>query len=99
MIFGYIAVGVVVQLVFYRLASLGEWPLVKRRAVCTLLVLLHLAVIPDYFVPQPVPGEVCGLPVLGIYLACWIYGIGATLVTHLITGIYRYAGRHGTAGR
>lgn len=94
MIFGFIAVGIVVQLLFYWLATLGELPTVKQRAVCATLVLLHLTVFPHYFMPEPDPEQVCGMPVLGTYLAFWVFGIAATFITHLITEIFRYAQAH-----
>jgi len=51
----------------------------------------HFFVFPRFFHPDPDPNGInCGLPILGITLAFWILGGGATIVVH---AIYYFARR------
>ena len=83
------------QIAFYALAEYGEGRRVKRGAVGATLIVLHGAVFPDYFIPRDMPEGGCGMPVFGVYMAFWIFGIGSAVLIHLLTGILRHLRRPG----
>ena len=66
----------------------------KERTTCTVLMVLHAAVFPAYFLPEAGGGNGCGMPVLATYGIFWILGTGSTLVIHLLTGIIRHRNDH-----
>src|SRR5690349_10193669 len=58
---------------------------VKKLKVFVLLLLLacHLFVFPKLFYPKLPPGAVCGMPIVGVILAFWIFGSLITTLTHV----------------
>jgi ABC-type Co2+ transport system permease subunit len=60
--------------------NLKNW---KYLLLCVLLA-FYIFILPSYFIPDnPTNEPICGMPVLGITLAIWIFGFWATLLTHL----------------
>ncbi len=56
----------------------------KSIAFATLLM-GHLFILPQFFFPEPDPNGInCGMPVLGITLAFWVIGGGATVLMHIL---------------
>lgn len=53
--------------------------------VLLILLTLYIFILPSFFYPPPPPeGKyVCGMPILGITLAFWIFGSGSALITYL----------------
>jgi hypothetical protein len=48
------------------------------------LILAHAFIFPPYFFPViEDDGIRCGMPLLGVTLAFWIFGIPATILTHV----------------
>ena len=93
MILGFIGVCGLVQIAFYALAAQGEWSKGKQRAICATQIVLHAAVFPDFFIPETLPENTCGMPALSIYMIFWIFGIGSAVIIHLLSGLLRYS-RH-----
>lgn len=59
----------------------------KHASVFIFLPILigHFFILPKYFYPEPDPDGVnCGMPILGVTLAFWIFGGGIASGTHLI---------------
>ena len=56
------------------------------KVILFLLILLaYLFILPQVFSPEYEPGGInCGMPILGIYIAFWIFGGGSAILIHLI---------------
>ncbi|WP_298153858.1 hypothetical protein [Flavobacterium sp.] len=76
----------------------------QRMRISTLWVLLFVMLIYGIALPYTLyqiqfadepEGPRCGLPVLGMYGACWIFGGGSALFTHLCYRLVRGALRNG----
>lgn len=72
--------------IFLDKFNLMNW---KYLFLCVFLA-LYIFVLPGYFIPNnPTNEPRCGMPALGITLAFWIFGCGATLLAHLAYSIIR----------
>lgn len=61
--------------------SLKVW----KYLILGISLVAYIFVLPSYFIPDNPNNEPrCGMPALGITLAFWIFGCGATLFAHLI---------------
>jgi hypothetical protein len=72
------------QIVLYRL--LDKLGFKYGKSMLFLVILIgHFVVFPPYFYPKPNPDRVaCGLPVLGVMLAFWIFGAGVSTIIHVL---------------
>ena len=62
----------------------------KPIAFATLLLIGHLFILPQFFFPEPDPNGIhCGMPELGITLAFWVIGGGATVLIHALYFLLR----------
>lgn len=52
--------------------------------VLGVFIISHLLLFPKLFIPEPLPGEDCGNPILGIYLMFIIFGVGLSIATHFV---------------
>ncbi|PSR56161.1 hypothetical protein AHMF7605_22975 [Adhaeribacter arboris] len=53
--------------------------------ILTLILVGHFFIFPKYFYPEPnSDGVNCGMPVLGITFAFWVFGSAITLLVHSI---------------
>ena len=89
MILQFITACGLVQLAFYILGSRGEGAWYKRQAIGATMFCLHAAVFPDYFLPEDLESNGCGVPVFATYAVFWIFGIGSAMVIHLLAGLIR----------
>jgi hypothetical protein len=89
MIAVFILVISLVQIGLYYLSRTSK--LRWLRPVILLAVLsCHVFVFPRLFYPAPsIDGTNCGMPVLGITLAFWIFGTVAAITTHFTWSLIR----------
>ncbi|WP_018343615.1 hypothetical protein [Cytophaga aurantiaca] len=60
---------------------------IKIPSYIILIILLvgHLFIFPKFFYPEPNPnGADCGMPILGITLAFWLFGTIAAVLSHFL---------------
>jgi len=56
-----------------------------RTYILIALILSHVFIFPPFFFPTYDTDEPqCGMPILGITLAFWVFGISATVFTHVL---------------
>lgn len=74
----------VVQLAMYFLNDKYKTKL-PNFVILLILLICYFLVFPGLFYPEPSPDGInCGLPILGITLAFWIFGTIAGIGTHII---------------
>ena len=74
--------------------NLSKW----KYLLLAIGLILDFFVLPDYFMPEYKEGELrCGMPVLGLYLAFWIFGGGSIILTHIVYLIVKKISKEKTA--
>ena len=68
---------------------------IKKEFLSTIILFGILAcyyfILPKMFYPEPrTDGINCGLPILGLTFAFWIFGSIAALITHIIWVIWKF---------
>ncbi|WP_281337296.1 hypothetical protein [Flavobacterium eburneipallidum] len=54
-----------------------------KYLVFGLILILHLFVLPNFFIPKYKEGEFrCGMPIMAIYMVFWFIGGGLTIIFH-----------------
>ena len=74
----------IAQLVLYMISNKLN---VRHGRIIILVSILigYVFLFPQYSFPIPNPDGVnCGMPILGINLAFWTFGVGLTSITHYI---------------
>jgi hypothetical protein len=82
MILLFIIAASILQLISYYL--LDQYTIkVPSYVILILLLVGHLFLFPQFFYPEPNPnGPGCGMPILGITLAFWLFGTVAAVLSH-----------------
>lgn len=84
MILLFILVISLLQLILYYVFATYKIS-IPAYAILLLMLAGHYMLFPEFFYPIPDPDGInCGMPILGINLAFWIFGTIAALSTHLI---------------